>query len=97
MRLLNFLVQVFPWAGHNRRPSTVLGSNGDTSGRGDLLGVRFEHVCCPRVTVVLGEKLWGEKQNNEFCFEREIKKEEAKSMAISTLSDHNSQKEAEPS
>lgn len=54
-RLLNFLVRVVPWAGSYRRPKTVLGSSGDTSGRCDLLGIRLEHMCFPRLITCLGK------------------------------------------
>lgn len=52
MRLLNFLVWVFPWVGSNRRPKTVLGSNGGASGRCDILGIRLEHMCFLRLLLV---------------------------------------------
>lgn len=55
MRLLDFLMWVIPWAGSNRRPNAILGSNGDTSGRRDLLGIRFKYVCFTRLILVLGK------------------------------------------
>lgn len=89
-------MRVFPWAGSNRRPNALLGSNGDTSGRCDLLGIKFDHVCFPRFMLVLG-KTSKKKEVINFALRKGIKKDEAKSVTTSILSDQNSLKEAAPS
>lgn len=91
-------MRVFPWADSNRRPNALLGSSGDTSCRCDLLGIKFDHVCFPRFMLVLGKASKKKKKNRviNFALGKGIKKDEAKSMTTSTLSDQNSLKEDAP-
>lgn len=74
-----------------------MGYNGDTSDRCDLLGIKFDHVCFPRFMLVLGKASKKKKESDKFCFGKGIKKDEAKSMTTSTLSDQNGLKETAPS
>lgn len=83
MRLRDFLVWVIPCAGSNRRPNTILGSNGDTSGRRYVFGIRFKYVCFTKL--ILGKA--SEENSRTVIFSLKGRLKKMKSKATSTLSD----------